>query len=968
MADQTNEELRLLLANLVELNRTTRTLSEDQADLDEKYIKLGMTLHATERDAKARGEKQATLDRDMTGRARSLAQQHMNAEKQAKTFSGRMQQAAGASIELQMQVLAAEVAIGQLTKGFKTAIEITGGMAVAFGGVAKSMATGSAKFTDFAGVTDAAITGFKTLAKDIPIVGGILGATFTALGGAARVSIDMLQMTSDMFENLSKTGVLGAQGMDGVKQQADNARLSLREFERVTVSNSASLARFGGSASDGAERFGKVMGRVMDGANTELRMLGFSREQIGEATAAFLAQQTRLGGQQTKSDAQLAQGAARYAKELDALAKLTGMQREEIVKQQDAALSESRFRAKYDEMFATGREDEAKALMDFQTMVSKVAPNMAQGIRDLASGYATSDAAQEFLRMGGQSILDAIQGGGGPVDAFKQLQGLLGPQAEMARSIAMAVGDDVKVIGKYTEVSDILRAEIIDGDIKIREQQKQQIEQTAGLSEQIALGRDALDKIQKQVETLAFQGIGPAITMIQGFSTALDKGVKILNNLLGLDGSKSEIWQIVGTTAGTIIGQAMGATLGSLIGGIIGAITGFMAGGPLGAAIGAALGAATGGAVGGLVGGVAGAGAGYLAGASADRDRDASRGLNTQQPSSQAQPPAPPRMGPGFNRMPGASTVPGPVQPDGQPGAPGPVQPNSRQQPNRRPGSPTTPRRDPNGAYRGGRSDATPTAPAAPTAQALPANPADLFQFGGGVSGDRENFDRLESQFRERLVGMATAYFQQTGQRIPFSSGYRSESSNTQVGGATRSLHLEGRAVDLSTRTVEQLRNLGLLEQYGFRQNTRSGWHISDTGFKDGGIASGPNSGYETMLHGIEAVVPLPDGKTIPVSLSNMGIGSFAKDLGSYTSSLSKTDLLPEIRNILEEELNNLKAGSDTTDAAVDRVGREFRQIMTEFFNQQQSQGNLGQLLQELVNLQRGLNSTSERMLQVAQN
>jgi len=967
MADQTNEELRLLLANLVELNRTTRTLSEDQADLDEKYIKLGMTLHATERDAKARGEKQATLDRDMTGRARSLAQQHMNAEKQAKTFSGRMQQAAGASIELQMQVLAAEVAIGQLTKGFKTAIEITGGMAVAFGGVAKSMATGSAKFTDFAGVTDAAITGFKTLAKDIPIVGGILGATFTALGGAARVSIDMLQMTSDMFENLSKTGVLGAQGMDGVKQQADNARLSLREFEKVTVSNSASLARFGGSASDGAERFGKVMGRVMDGANTELRMLGFSREQIGEATAAFLAQQTRLGGQQTKSDAQLAQGAARYAKELDALAKLTGMQREEIVKQQDAALSESRFRAKYDEMFATGREDEAKALMDFQTMVSKVAPNMAQGIRDLASGYATSDAAQEFLRMGGQSILDAIQGGGGPVDAFKQLQGLLGPQAEMARSIAMAVGDDVKVIGKYTEVSDILRAEIIDGDIKIREQQKQQIEQTAGLSEQIALGRDALDKLQKQVETLAFQGIGPAITMIQGFSSALDKGVKILNNILGLDGSKSEIWQIVGTTAGTIIGQAMGATLGSLIGGIIGAITGFMAGGPLGAAIGAALGAATGGAVGGLVGGVAGAGAGYLAGAKADRDRDASRGLNTQPPDSQAQaqPPAPPRMGPGFNRMPGASTVPGPVQPNDQPGEPT----APRRDPTGRPGAQT----QPGGGRSGGpmqprRPQATPTTPSGQPQSALPSNPADLFQFGGGVSGDRENFDRLEAQFRERLVGMATDYFQQTGQRIPFSSGYRSESSNTQVGGATRSLHLEGRAVDLSTRTVEQLRNLGLLEQYGFRQNSRSGWHISDTGFKDGGIASGPNSGYETMLHGIEAVVPLPDGKTIPVSLSNMGIGSFAKDLGSYTSSLAKTDLLPEIRNILEEELNNLKAGSDTTDAAVDRVGREFRQIMTEFINQQQSQGNLGQLLQELVNLQRGLNSTSERMLQVAQN
>lgn len=38
-------------------------------------------------------------------------------------------------------------------------------------------------------------------------------------------------------------------------------------------------------------------------------------------------------------------------------------------------------------------------------------------------------------------------------------------------------------------------------------------------------------------------------------------------------------------------------------------------------------------------------------------------------------------------------------------------------------------------------------------------------------------------------------------------------------------------------------------------------------GFSDGGIASGPTSGYPVALHGTEAVVPLPDGRTIPVSL-----------------------------------------------------------------------------------------------------
>lgn len=39
-------------------------------------------------------------------------------------------------------------------------------------------------------------------------------------------------------------------------------------------------------------------------------------------------------------------------------------------------------------------------------------------------------------------------------------------------------------------------------------------------------------------------------------------------------------------------------------------------------------------------------------------------------------------------------------------------------------------------------------------------------------------------------------------------------------------------------------------------------------GFSEGGIASGPSSGYPVNLHGTEAVVPLPNGRSIPVELS----------------------------------------------------------------------------------------------------
>ena len=42
-------------------------------------------------------------------------------------------------------------------------------------------------------------------------------------------------------------------------------------------------------------------------------------------------------------------------------------------------------------------------------------------------------------------------------------------------------------------------------------------------------------------------------------------------------------------------------------------------------------------------------------------------------------------------------------------------------------------------------------------------------------------------------------------------------------------------------------------------------------GYADGGIAKGSTSGYPAVLHGTEAVVPLPDGKSIPVSMNGSG-------------------------------------------------------------------------------------------------
>ena len=54
-------------------------------------------------------------------------------------------------------------------------------------------------------------------------------------------------------------------------------------------------------------------------------------------------------------------------------------------------------------------------------------------------------------------------------------------------------------------------------------------------------------------------------------------------------------------------------------------------------------------------------------------------------------------------------------------------------------------------------------------------------------------------------------------------------------------------------------------------------------GFSKGGVASGPSSGYPVTLHGTEAIVPLPDGRSIPVVMQGMGGG------GSETNTINIT-------------------------------------------------------------------------------
>jgi hypothetical protein len=81
--------------------------------------------------------------------------------------------------------------------------------------------------------------------------------------------------------------------------------------------------------------------------------------------------------------------------------------------------------------------------------------------------------------------------------------------------------------------------------------------------------------------------------------------------------------------------------------------------------------------------------------------------------------------------------------------------------------------------------------------------------------------------------------------------------------------------------------------------NAQNAMAVPQKGKALGGISSGPISGYSEILHGTEAVVPLPDGKTIPVSL----------DSSSLTSAMNQqTGLLNQILTAMTKN-NTLTSG-----------------------------------------------------------
>lgn len=189
-----------------------------------------------------------------------------------------------------------------------------------------------------------------------------------------------------------------------------------------------------------------------------------------------------------------------------------------------------------------------------------------------------------------------------------------------------------------------------------------------------------------------------------------------------------------------------------------------------------------------------------------------------------------------------------------------------------------------------------------------------------------KNLTGVNSSLSNALAGAAAEYQKITGKTITVTSAIRDpqkqqELYNDYLAGRSKypvakpghSKHDRGMAIDINSADAEALSRMGLLTKYGLaRPVANDPVHIELAKYATGGVSSGPTSGYEVLLHGTEAVVPVTKNQRVPIHAPRNSnqydqLAARTEMMQRYLKKLSEVvELAQDSRNV-EEKIHRHK-------------------------------------------------------------
>jgi hypothetical protein len=442
-------------------------------------------------------------------------------------------------------------AVGKATDGMKDVDFTARNVAKSFKSTASGMrgfagqlSSGNTAFTvvntAIRGVSD----GLGSLAKMIPIIGDGVAGLVGQVGKAAEFSVEQIEAGYGAFNQLSDTGLIGSKGIKGLAEDFAEAGIPLKTYTALLSNSSKKLAALSGTAHEASSVFASTMGELkkdtrkgINGVDNQLRLLGYSTEEIGETFLNYADLQRRLGREQSFNSQTLKDGTVAYAKELDLIAKITGMSRKEQQKLVEQAMAESRWRAT-----VMGAGEKQKLQMDtLNNGLSAFSGELAQGMRDQATGFTQSDAAQRLFRStGGASAkimqqLNAEQITGH--QALIMFQDAIKGNMDPMTALAKATGNQAGVYTDYSKNVDFANASIKELG-KATQTQANQTKDPDKVTQGAVGAVVALEDASTKISAM-FMDSDNAATALRGFADATNMAAEAAYNLF-LTGDKSK--------------------------------------------------------------------------------------------------------------------------------------------------------------------------------------------------------------------------------------------------------------------------------------------------------------------------------------------------------------------------------------------------------------------------------------------
>jgi len=794
---------------------------------------------------------------------------------------------------------------------------------------------------DMADAAQIAAVGLSLLIPGGPIMKAVV-AGLTYLGTSALKAGSELVQTANKqsdslysaFQKMSKSGASASDGLTGIFGDIQKLGLGIQDLDGyVNMINDSSrdLAMFRGNVADGRRAFAD-MNQQMKPFTQQLYNAGLSQEDITHGAMGYLKIQTQIGRAQTMTTEQLAQGAKKYLIEQDALTKLTGQSRQEAEATRAKAESEQRFRAVVESMRRSGDEKQIKAaqeLVNANQVLSSQSEEAGQGFRDLTTGMITTDAGlKAYNSSNGEALRIATEMKAGNIDAINGVQDMakaFGANADSLNSMAQA--------GVYEDYGIKFADSVKLGNLAMNDLTEMFKKVVAEQEKQGVTGKKALDDLQQtQTEirllqkdtmllTQAFvqQGVGPATDAMKKLAEAANAAATAL-----LAETKSKKILEPGTVTTTEqqkdIAKTSSGTGGAVVEGAI--VGGFGGEGDAGAIMAAAM------------------------------------------------------------EPPSAAAVPNAVKPAGG-GGTAPVKPAG--------GGGKKPS--------GGGGSAPPAAPTESKGSAAPDAPTEAgvqmgdevkigkqIRKGGSVSWRTNNpgnvsYSGLSKKYgaigtwknpngdpQQRSTGIAIFPTMEDGEALKMAQWQRpmyidktidqgamqwaegAKKEGPGSGYATALAKAAGATLDtvLGTLTNQQLKSM--VAKQNQLEGFKEGQVVSAA---DGGMFSGPKSGYPATLHGPEAVIPIKNG-SVPVTINSTGL----------------MDLMPSLEidsDTADQISESVKTGMNTNFGAMVNS-------LNELVRQQQDQNSLGlqermiALLEDIRSSQVSTADHTGRMAAVASN